>query len=251
MDVAERLRRTRESRGLSIERLSTLTKIPVRALAAIERSQFDQLPGGLFTRGFLRSYAREVGLDPDEVVREYLAEVAPPEVAAQAPIGPQPGPHTPLHVERRNVLSLSGIVVTLAVLAGVIYLISNQTPPAPVEREPATGSAIASQMGTGPSRIIPTAGEDATDLHVEIAPTGACWAEARADGRRVLYKLMAAGERAALSAHRSLTLRLGDAGACALSIDGGPERPAGAAGEVRTLTITPGDSRRVLPSRER
>ena len=50
MDVAERLRRTRESRGLTLETLSALTKIPVRSLTAIERSEFDRLPGGLFTR---------------------------------------------------------------------------------------------------------------------------------------------------------------------------------------------------------
>ncbi|HXH07271.1 MAG TPA: helix-turn-helix transcriptional regulator, partial [Vicinamibacterales bacterium] len=74
--LSQRLRQAREQAGLSLADLSARTKIRVSHLDAIERGAFDRLPGGIFTRGYLRAYAREVGLDPEAVVRDYLAEHA-------------------------------------------------------------------------------------------------------------------------------------------------------------------------------
>ena len=73
-EIGGDLRRARIARKKSIEDISRATKINSLFVRAIESDAFDQLPGGLFTRGFLRAYAREVGLDPDEIVARYRAE---------------------------------------------------------------------------------------------------------------------------------------------------------------------------------
>jgi cytoskeletal protein RodZ len=63
----------RERRGLTLDDVSNVTKISSRMLKAIEEEHFDQLPGGVFNKGFIRAYARHLGLDGEEAVNEYLA----------------------------------------------------------------------------------------------------------------------------------------------------------------------------------
>jgi cytoskeleton protein RodZ len=67
----ENLRREREMRGVTLEEISAATKISVRFLQAIEHEDFDRLPGGVFTRSFIRTYARYLGLDEERVMAEY------------------------------------------------------------------------------------------------------------------------------------------------------------------------------------
>jgi transcriptional regulator with XRE-family HTH domain len=75
--VGERLRAARERAGLSLREISARTKIRPPLLDAIERADFGQIPQGLLARGFLRAYAREVGLDPESVVRQFQDEYEP------------------------------------------------------------------------------------------------------------------------------------------------------------------------------
>src|ERR1700728_4764280 len=79
----EKLRQQREQRGLSLDAISTITKISPRMLRAIEEEHFDQLPGGVFNKGFVRAYARIVGLDEDEAVTDYLAALRENQVLSQ------------------------------------------------------------------------------------------------------------------------------------------------------------------------
>ncbi|WP_263416865.1 helix-turn-helix domain-containing protein [Terriglobus albidus] len=62
----EQLRRARAERGISLEMISERTKIAVRHLESLEEDRFKDLPGGVFNRGMVRSYARVVGLDEQE-----------------------------------------------------------------------------------------------------------------------------------------------------------------------------------------
>ena len=70
----EHLKREREMRGVSLEEISAATRIAPRFLAALEREQWELLPGGVFNRGFIRSVARYLGLDEDSLVAEYALE---------------------------------------------------------------------------------------------------------------------------------------------------------------------------------
>jgi cytoskeletal protein RodZ len=79
----EKLRKQREQRGLSLDAISTITKIGPRMLRAIEEEHFEQLPGGVFNKGFVRAYARLVGLNEDEAVTDYLAALRENQVQSQ------------------------------------------------------------------------------------------------------------------------------------------------------------------------
>ncbi len=71
----EHLKREREMRGVSLEEIAAATRINTRFLEAIESERWDQLPGGVFNRGFIRSIARYLGMDEDSLVAEYDLDV--------------------------------------------------------------------------------------------------------------------------------------------------------------------------------
>ncbi len=79
----EKLKLEREKRAITLEQISLSTKIGTRMLQALEEEKFNQLPGGIFNRGFVRAYARHVGLDEEQAVADYL--VASGEGPAQSP----------------------------------------------------------------------------------------------------------------------------------------------------------------------
>ncbi len=72
------LRRIRERRGLSLEQMSEQTKVGVAHYAALEAGDLSRWPSGIFRRGFVRSYAAAVGLDPDEVLAAFSRIFADP-----------------------------------------------------------------------------------------------------------------------------------------------------------------------------
>lgn len=67
-----KFRQAREKKNLSLDDVSNVTKISSRMLKAIEEEHFDQLPGGVFNKGFVRAYAKHLGLNDEEAVADYL-----------------------------------------------------------------------------------------------------------------------------------------------------------------------------------
>ncbi len=96
--LGARLKREREKRKITLDEVSLSTKIGTRFLLAIEEEHFDQLPGGIFNKGFVKAYARSVGVDEAEAVAEYeLASGASlPETLPEAgPVVAVPAVSTP------------------------------------------------------------------------------------------------------------------------------------------------------------
>jgi cytoskeleton protein RodZ len=84
----EKLKLEREKRKISLEQISSSTKIGTRMLQALEEDKFNQLPGGIFNKGFVRAYSRCIGLDEDQTVAEYLeasGDAPPPSTEIVAP----------------------------------------------------------------------------------------------------------------------------------------------------------------------
>jgi cytoskeleton protein RodZ len=74
----EKLRRERELRGVALDDIADSTKIGTRMLRALEEEHFEVLPGGIFNKGFVRAYAKYLGLNEDEAVADYLAAAGDP-----------------------------------------------------------------------------------------------------------------------------------------------------------------------------
>jgi hypothetical protein len=87
LSIGARLRREREALGMSLEEVARATRIPTASLERVEADRFDDLPGEVFVRGFLRAYAKTVGLDPDDVLAAYGSARRVPYVAP-VPLAP-------------------------------------------------------------------------------------------------------------------------------------------------------------------
>lgn len=122
-DFGQSLRAAREAAGRTLRDLADTTKLGVRTLEALERNQIDRLPPGIFRRSVVRAYAREIGLDPEEVVKAFL-ERHPDRLPAP---GVTQGPIADVPVRARGWTSVLltgvavGVVVALVVAAYLLW----------------------------------------------------------------------------------------------------------------------------------
>lgn len=88
-DFGDKFRKAREKKELTLDNVSNVTKISARMLRAIEEEHFDELPGGVFNKGFIRAYAKHLGLDAEEAVTDYLVSLRQAQIDAQEVWEPQ------------------------------------------------------------------------------------------------------------------------------------------------------------------
>ena len=82
--LGARLKEERVRRGVTLDEISRSTKIGTRLLRALEDEHFDQLPGGIFNKGFIRAYARFLGIDEEQAIADYLAATGSSQLAKKA-----------------------------------------------------------------------------------------------------------------------------------------------------------------------
>lgn len=90
--IGARLKSERETRELSLEEVSSTTRIPRRTLESLEENRFEELPSGVFVRGFIKAYASAVEIDADEVLARFDEEqpveaLPPPRLGIRSPGG--------------------------------------------------------------------------------------------------------------------------------------------------------------------
>src|SRR5881227_1083010 len=131
-DFGRKLREARERRGISLRQIAAATKISMSVLEALERNDISRLPGGIFSRAFVRSYAIEVGLDPDETVREFLERFQEdtPAVAAHAAVA-VPEQESQFENQQRMASVLLKLVLVSVPLIIVILYFTLRSRPAP------------------------------------------------------------------------------------------------------------------------
>ena len=115
----DRLRREREMRGITLDEITESTKISRRHLEALEREHFDQLPGGVFNKGFVRAYARFLGIDEDQAVADYsTASNEQPEPENKFPLEIHQEPNRELNPRRSKVPLVFAVAALVGVLVG-------------------------------------------------------------------------------------------------------------------------------------
>jgi len=125
-DFGGRLRQARERRGISLRQIAAKTKISVAALEALERDDISKLPGGIFSRAFVRSYALEVGLEPDGTVDEFIErfnQEAPPTAASVAASTPEAERAFEQRRRRATRALILGAIAIPVLIGVVIYLV--------------------------------------------------------------------------------------------------------------------------------
>lgn len=256
-EISRRLRAAREQAGLSIDDIAATTKIRHTALQAIERGEFERLPGDFYARAFLRAYAREVHLPPDEIVHDYDAEltVAQPQPAiavtataagrlAKSPQERAPEGHSmpatwsiPAWLTSQSARTAGTLIVVVVVLLMMTVFRGRPADDRPHEAGAVGTSGIVEAAAATPAAT-PRAEAAPDKLILEIHPTGPTWVTGAADGKRVLYRLLSPGEHITVEARDDLTFRVGNAVAFTYAINGVPGKPLGGPDEIREFRIT-------------
>jgi cytoskeletal protein RodZ len=250
-DFGGKLRQARERRGISLRQIAASTKISAAALEALERNDISKLPGGIFSRAFVRAYAVEVGLDPDDTVKEFLDRFnqEPPPTAESAATVPQEETDFE-HKQKMAALALKIALVGIPVLILILYFSLRNRSAVRAEGEPARNTTApadaAAPSAPAPATATPTAPAAAAtpppapgQLKLDIHPTAECWVSLTVDGRKLFARVMQRGERETHTVQREAVVEIGDAGAFAFTINGRAGKSLGDVGQVKTLKLTP------------
>jgi cytoskeleton protein RodZ len=123
-DFGARMKRLREEKGVALRDIAETTKISVTALEALERNDISRLPGGIFSRGFVRAYAEQIGADPEVTVREFIARFPHDSITDGSPYVASPELNTdpPSQVGRRIVIALAILIPIAAIVVwSILY----------------------------------------------------------------------------------------------------------------------------------
>jgi cytoskeletal protein RodZ len=250
----ESLRREREVRGVSLQEIAAATKIGTRMLQAIEEDRLDQLPQGLFVRGFVREYARFLGLDEQKILTELSFHTAPLPEALPVREDQERRVSSRLAARLANGGLIAGVVIAVAALIlSPKFSTRGGTTEPQAEASSASssaeagqgqevagasfsknrGSSLTAEAQTAPS-VLPQ------PLQLTLTATEDCWIGLDVGGDRVENRVLKKGESFSISARQNASLAVGNAGGLLVAIDSGPARPLGNRGEVkRNIVLSP------------
>lgn len=229
--IGEVLQGARLEQGRELSDIAAQTRIPLRHLTAIEAGDHSSLPAIPYSLGFVKNYAREVGLDPDAAAQQFRREttltVREPQGAHFEPIDERRAPPKSAVILGIGLLALVGLVAVLWA-AG---LFGGPNDVADPEFDPLSEpTEVASEIGTEPPEMAqqPTETENAQTEQtaalsgpVVITADEEAWVRIRGGGETLLMRVMAAGETFEVPAGRDdLQLRTGRAGALTISVGG-------------------------------
>ena len=256
-DFGRNLREARERRGVSLREIANATKIGMRALEALEHNDISRLPGGIFSRAFVRSYAIEVGLDPEATIQEFIAQFPHDSVTAGHPTLTQSEDHQAIDSDRRAATTFARLIALSIPIAGAVLYFGTAgrraAPPAAdaqpgvtaaapvkaptdlVETRPAPVEAHAAALAVERASAESVASDRLT---VALSAIGECWVSATVDGGKRIERLLQPGDQLAMEVRRELVLKAGDASALAITLNGVAAKPLGKPGRVVTARLT-------------
>jgi cytoskeletal protein RodZ len=221
--IGDALRSAREAQGKSLDDAAVATRIRPAYLEALEREQFGELGGSVYAKGFLRSYAGFLGVDPAPLLEAYRAQETPEaplfEHAPKAIGGLRTGRRGP------NWLMVAIVCVAIILLVSLWGLLRPGPDPAdaqpPFVTTPApTGTGAGAKAGAAAPAPAATARPAAKKVAVTLRYAGASWTRVTADGRLTFEGTPGPGQRRTFTAKRSLELVLGYPAGVRLTLNG-------------------------------
>jgi len=239
-DVGSRLRAARESKQISLREIATKTKISIDALEALEENDVARLPGGIFTRAFVRSYAAEVGLDPEQTMGEFMAQVPSEAVSEATEYDNRSYEHDVFQSQQRMAGTVLKIALVGLLVAGALLYFGLRAGPTGTDAPEAPTTAAAPQVEP-PVPAAPVVAEVVPQgLTIVLRPREDCWVSLTLDSEPepVIERTMRAGERLSYEADNEIDLIVGNPSAFAFTINQRDGRPLGESGDAVTLHIT-------------
>ena len=267
----EKLKVEREKRKITLEQISASTKIGTRMLQSLEEDKFNQLPGGIFNKGFVRAYSRCVGLDEDQTVADYLqASGDAPPVSTEIVAREDADRESAENIRRLEAVSDAPVrslpwglfaalllIVALALSFWSYHRRDNTKPSTPLTPAPLVTPPSAAQTHAAGARagsVAPTMGPSAVQNPTVSAATGftvvihareESWIRITTDGKGLPSEILAAGGERSIQGRKEVIVKVGNAGGIDLRFNGQKVGTEGEFGEVKTVTFGP---QGILPS---
>jgi hypothetical protein len=246
-DFGDRFKKARQSQGVSLDQIAFETRIGIRFLQAIENEDFHLLPGGIFNRGFIRTYAGRVGLDADQVVAEYerISGHRPSvdiETASSPPLNPAQKSLFPIAL---GILAVAIIIFYAATRSSDESAIENRRPavfePSPVPAtEPIPDERPIAPLPVPAESIEAEPELPSQALAVEMEVREPTWIKLITDGNEVVAgEVLQPGTTRRYTAEASIDITIGNAGGLVLRVNDRQVGFLGRSGEVREVYITP------------
>jgi len=239
----ERLKRERELREVTLEEITSGTRIGPRFLEALENEQWEKLPGGVFNRGFVRSIARYLGLDEEGLLAEYdLAHGTQTAQAHERPADPIPSPP--------KWVPVALVLVAIALFAGLYFggryawryyqahraaKFSTNAAAAPAILEPGPSSAGAAPEAKLAAAPVPV------QLTLDASASASTRLTVKADGIVVFDADLQSGDHRQFSCQREFEVSASDSGAVLLDLNGQTVPPLGLPGSSGTIKLSAKD----------
>nr|WP_241845666.1 helix-turn-helix domain-containing protein [Streptomyces silvensis] len=247
------LRQARVDAGLTVDEISTSTRVRIPIVHAIEQDDFSRCGGDVYARGHIRTLARAVGVDPAPLIAQY------DEGHGGRP--PAPTPAAPLFEAerirsdpRRPNWTAAMVAAIVAVIAFVGYTAFSGDDDGDGGQQVAEGTPASKQPAPKPSATKPAdpkpdpsdsaiAGVPRDKVTVKVdAADGRSWISVKDHNGRLLYDgLLEQGQTKTFQDKDKIDLVLGDAGAIKLFVNGKPVDNEFEPGQVERLTYTKGD----------
>ncbi|MFJ4682496.1 helix-turn-helix domain-containing protein [Streptomyces sp. NPDC091377] len=254
ISIGRALRQARISAGLTVDDVSTATRVRIAIVHAIESDDFTPCGGDVYARGHIRTLARAVRLDPDALLAQYDAEHGG---------RPAPTPAAPMfeaeriRPERRGPNWTAAMVAAIVVVIGFVgftvvkgdsdpgskdQLAEGSTPTSRTSSSPSADRSKPADPKPDPSEsAIAAAPQDKVTVQVS-ATDGRSWISAKDHNGRLLFDgLLKQGESKTFQDNSKINLVLGDAGAIQLYVNGKKLDEDWQPGAVERLTYTKGD----------
>lgn len=253
--IGQQLTAAREARGMTAVDVAKRLRIRAMFVDALEREDWPTVGEPVYARGFLKNYARLLGLDAEaaaEVIDEaYPALASRPDVPAMMRDDTAVG-FSPSQQSGTNWFVIATGIVAAAMLIAVgwnFYGMPSRgpAPDTAIVNSPAPSSPVAA-MTTGSASAAAPVQTSGVDLRLET--TQACWLSVTVDGKRVVYDTLPKGAVREFHAAREINLRAGNAGGIVATIDGKPLGTLGQVGQVQDRVFavaTPAPSRTATP----
>ncbi len=226
LSLGERLRAAREERGISISEVAEQTRISSLYLQSIENDNYKPLPGGIFNKGFVKSYARYVGVDEHEALNEYSKIVAQNEGTEDSDLRTyKPEVLTDDHSTPSMIPTILFAGIILALMTGGIlflvnYILTQPSPPTVATNTTANQNAVSTSNSVSPSSAAPSMQNLKVEFRSTIEPISL---SATSDGKTSVTTV-APGGSAAFEPNENLKLSYSKslAPSAQLSINGKP-----------------------------
>ena len=239
MSIGDTLAQARSQAGLTITQVGQRTRIRETIIRGIEHNDFSACGGDFYARGHIRSIARVVGVDPEELIREYDATHGAPEAIRAADVFE---PATPIKLKERRSPNWSVamiIVLALVVGYGVYRAVAAVASPgghtpvaAPPTHHPSTKAT--------PSTPAPTPTHVSHTVVIRLTAIEDCWVEFTTPaGVYLSQDLVVGGSRMTWTFHRNVTMQIGNPGGILLTVNGKNLGRPGSVGQPVTLSFGP------------